>query len=268
MDVDSELDRLYATPPAAFVAERNHLAQALRKAGDKRAADDVAHLPRPSVVAWAINLVHFRDRELLDALRKAGAALRKAQESADMEQFASRKRAHEDALAAVVDRASALAAGSGQSIAGAMKHRLEMTLTVLSTAADEASPPPGRMSAELEPLGFDAFTAMPAAPAPKPAKREKSPAEAARAEKIDAVKEALDAADKEVRRLERESERSQAALERAEQDVLDAERRADAARRERDDARRAAEEARQRVDAARHALASAERELEDLSARR
>jgi len=266
MDIDSELDRLYATPPAAFVAERNKLAQALRKAGDRHASD-VAHLPRPSVVAWAINLVHFRDRELLDALRKTGAALRKAQESADMEQFASRKRGHEDALAAVVDRASALAEGSGQSI-GAMKHRLEMTLTVLSTAADEASPPPGRMSAELEPLGFDAFTAMPAAPAPKPAKREKSPADAARAEKIDAVKQALDAADKEVRRLERESERSQAALERAERDVLDAERRADAARRERDDAGRAAEEARRRVDAARNALAGAERELEDLSGRR
>ena len=264
MDLDSELDRLYRSPAADFVAERNKLAKALRQSGDSSDAERIARLPRPNPVAWGINQLHFLDPELLDALRKAGSALRKAQQSGDTERFASRKQAHQDALGAATDRATSIVEESGAGSAATLRRRIEMTLMVLSTAEGDVDPPPGRMSGELEPLGFDAFTAMPAAPTPKPSKRARDPEDTAQAEKIDAVKEAFNGADKELRRLEREAERSRDAAERAERDVEEAERRVESARSARDDARRAAKDAQRKVDAAKKELDRARRALDNL----
>lgn len=265
VDLESELDRLYEGPAASFVAERNKLAQALRKSGDRPGAETVARLQRPSPVAWAINQLHFRTPKVLEELREAGIALRRAQESGNMEEFAARKEAHQAALAAATERALELSAGSGAAPSAQSKRKIEMTLTVLSTAVEDATPPPGRMTAELESLGFDAFTSVPAAaPVAKASKRAEAPEDSAHTEKIAAVKAALDAADKELRRLEREAERSQAALERAQRDLEDAERRAETARRDENEAQRAAVEARTRVDAARDVLDQAKRAMKEL----
>lgn len=263
MDLEAELDKLYQAPASAFVAKRNEIAQELRESGERERAEHVARLQRPSPVAWAVNLLHFRDPKLLRDLRKAGIALRKAQESGDTERFDSRKRAHQEALFAATERAVELAEASGLGTAANSKRRIEMTLTVLSTAAEDVNPPPGRMRVELEPLGFDAFTDVPVAPPPKPPKRA-APEDAGRTAKIDAVKQALGAADKELRRLEREAERSQAALERAERDLEDAERRAEAAKQARRDAERETTAAKARVDDATREVEKARRALDEI----
>jgi hypothetical protein len=263
VDIDAELDRLYKAPAAGFVAERNKLAQALRQGGDREEAERIARLQRPSPVAWAINQLHFRAKKLLDGVREAGAALRKAQESADTEQFGTRKQAHQEALSKATDRALDLAEEAGLGVSATTKRRIEMTLTVLSTAAEEISPPPGRMSAELEPLGFDAFTAMPQAP-PKATKRARSPEDAAIAEKLAAVEEALGAAEKECRRLERDAERALAVHERAVRDLEEAEQRAAAARRARDEAATEVKASKSRVDAARRDLERARKTVDSM----
>jgi len=65
-----EIDRLYALPLDEFTAERDQLAQRLRKEGDAEAADAIKALKKPSIAAWAVNQVQ-RDRpdevrELID----------------------------------------------------------------------------------------------------------------------------------------------------------------------------------------------------------
>jgi hypothetical protein len=264
MDLEGELDRLYRGPAASFVAERNKLAAELKRAGENAAATAVSALQRPSPVAWVVNQLHFQAPDALDALRETGSALRRAQESPGEEDFATRNREHQEALHAAVDRAVSLADEAGLGKTANLKRKLELTLSLWSAAAEAVEPRPGRMSAELEPVGFDAFTSV-ASPAPRAQpKREKSTEDPARARKLEAVRDALDAADKEYRRLERETERADARYERAVRDADEADRRAHDTREAREQARQSAVEAKARLEEARRALEDARRALEQL----
>jgi hypothetical protein len=267
MDLESELDRLYQVPAAAFVNERNALAKTLRQSGDKAAADEVARLGRPSPVAWAVNQLHYRASDALGALKEAGAALRQAQEeSFDSDDFAARRRAHQAALRAATAHAMELAEEGGLKPNAAFQRRLESTLNLLGAAVEDVTPPPGRMSAELETMGFDALTAAAPAPPPKSRpKREAPPADPVHAEKLSAFKAALDAVAKEVRKLELEAEASEARHTRAARDADDAAARATAANIARDEARKDADRAREHLDHARAELDRARRAFDELS---
>lgn len=264
-DLEAELDRLYGGKAATFVAERNGIAKALRAAGDRNRAAEIAGLPRPTPVAWAINQLHFRAKNLLDALRDAGLELRRAQEAAlPAEEFAGRKRAHQKAIGAATERALGLIDEDGQTPNAGLKRRLEMTLNLFSAAAEDMSPPPGRMSAELEPLGFDALTTVArAAPRPPP-KRAGTPEDAEFQKRMASVKAAFHAAEREVRRLEGEAKAARATATRLERDCEEAEERAEQARRSRNDARQRAEEADARLEGARTEVEEARRSRDRL----
>jgi hypothetical protein len=264
--IETELDRLFQAKASAFVSERNQLVQTLRRAGNREAAEAVARLARPTPVAWAINQVHFRAREELDELLDAGAALREAQETQGAtDVFAERKREHQTALRQATERALAFAEEAGVGTNANFKRRVEMTLSLLSAAAERVEPSPGRMIAELEPVGFDALAGMDLAPAPPKAPKRAAEVDAARGPRLAAVKGALEAASAELRRLEREAEYRESLHDRAARDAADAEERAATARRGREEARQKADEARARVEEARRALATAEQELRELA---
>jgi hypothetical protein len=265
VSLEAELDRLYQVPPAAFVAERNALAKALRASGDKAGAEQVLRLARPSPVAWTVNQLHFKAKGELDALREAGTALRRAQEERfDADEFAERRRAHQDALRAATARALSLAGEGGVSQNAAFERRLESTLNLLGAMPD-TSPPPGRMHGELEAMGFDALAAVAPAPAPRP-KRAVPVVDARRAEQLANVKGSIDAIAREVRRMEQEAEASEAKYKRAVRDAEDAAERARIASRASDEARTQADTAQKRLEAARRDLAEARRAYDELSA--
>jgi hypothetical protein len=116
LDLDAELDRLYAGPPGDFVARRDDLAKRLRaaKRGDEAAA--VKARRRPTVAAVAVNRVAREAPGEIDALLAAGAALRRAQDDAmaggpgGIRDAIARRR---DAAARVVDHAVRLAGSQG-----------------------------------------------------------------------------------------------------------------------------------------------------------
>ena len=58
---DDEVDELYGLDPGEFVAARNALAKQIKAGGDKARGAEVAKLPRPSIVAWALNQAARRD---------------------------------------------------------------------------------------------------------------------------------------------------------------------------------------------------------------
>ncbi|WP_432171865.1 hypothetical protein [Streptomyces sp. 1222.5] len=56
MDLDAVADELYALAPSVFTAARDESAQAARAAGDRKLAEEIRRLRRPTLSAWASNL--------------------------------------------------------------------------------------------------------------------------------------------------------------------------------------------------------------------
>jgi hypothetical protein len=69
-------------PPDGFITARNSLANDLKAAGRDGEAAEVRKLRRPSVVAWALNVVAREQGDEVAALIEAGGALQRAQRKA------------------------------------------------------------------------------------------------------------------------------------------------------------------------------------------
>jgi hypothetical protein len=146
--LETDIDRLYQLPLDEFTAARNALA---RTAGDDAA--DVRQLVKPSIPAWAVNQLYWKQRELYDALIDASAALRKTHKTilggrrADLREPS---RAHEEALEAALKGALALLQEAGHPATDATRQGVLTTLRALP-----ANEPPGRLTATLQPGGFE-----------------------------------------------------------------------------------------------------------------
>ena len=79
-DRDKQIDQLYSAPLNEFVERRNEFARSLRKDGDRRAADEVRGLSKPTLAAWTVNQLARREKMRLRGLLTAGERLRKAHE--------------------------------------------------------------------------------------------------------------------------------------------------------------------------------------------
>jgi len=299
--LDEELDRLYAGPPGEFTAERDRLAKALRKDGEKERAAAVGRLRRPTRLAAALNTIARADPTGLGRLIEASARLAEAQEDVlkgrgDAAGLRDAERAEREALEPLIagagDDASALAAAlraGARSPAGREPLRR------------------GWLSREPEPDagGLFAMGAPPArqlareeTPEATPPRRQSTPTREPEPEpdpetpaRLERAKEALDAARAAAEEAEAEHAGAEAAageaaeVRRAAEEARDAARAAaeESARRAAEDAERAeaaaraaeeageraeAEEARakasaERRDAAREALAAAEAAARD-----
>src|SRR5215510_6370797 len=76
---EHEIDALFKLPLAEFTAARNALASRMKKAGRAEDADAIKGLPKPSVPAWVVNQLYWRQRKDFDQLIDAGERFRKAQ---------------------------------------------------------------------------------------------------------------------------------------------------------------------------------------------
>lgn len=164
--LDDAVQALYRAPLDRFVAERTRLTAALRTAGDKAAAADLAKRRRPPISAWAVNQLYWHARDGFDRLLAAAARLR----SGDLEAT----REHRDALIAMRKRAAKLLEDSGHGTSEETLRRITTTLTSLAAAGGFDPEPPGALTADREAPGFDALV-LPLQPAarskPGPAPR-------------------------------------------------------------------------------------------------
>ncbi len=157
IDLEAELDRLYALPASEFVAARNALSKRLRLAGDRDTAARVKKLSRPSVTAWAVNQLAFRAAAELEGLRAAGEKVRAAHLAGPKEQQAAAS-ARRDAIAALRVIAEVALQEAGVAPNRGHRQRISQTLEVLSSQGAEAGAArAGRLSTDLEPAGFDAL---------------------------------------------------------------------------------------------------------------
>ncbi len=165
--VDEEIDGLYALPLGEFVEARNALARKRRAAGDAEGAAAVKALAKPSLAAWAVNRLWLDERKRFEELLNAGEGLRKAlQGGGDGRESAAARRRALTGLSAAAEK---LLQEEGHAATAATRQRIDRTLEALSASpGGPDAPRPGRLSADLEPPGFEALAGLALPPAGRP----------------------------------------------------------------------------------------------------
>ncbi len=257
---DSGIDRLYQLPLSEFVAARNALA---REAGDS----GIKTLQKPSLPAWAVNQLYWRQRSVYDEVTARAEDLRAthvATQGGKRADLRGASRDHEQAVETALKATLTLLEEEGQPVTDATKQSVATTLRGLP--GDE---PPGRLTRPIEPRGFDMLAAAAAAgggkvraavPATKapvvamPARADRKKEEAERSaerERIAAAREALTAATRATRIAEQAARREEFEAARATRDAEKAQQRVK-------DARAAVAEAQQALAAAERVAADAD----------
>jgi hypothetical protein len=300
--LDAEIGGLYALPLGEFTPARNALAARLKKEGDKEAAERVKGLAKPSVSAWAVNVLFRDERERMDALLAAGERARHALGEALTHGAAETLRGalhdERELRDELRRRAVDLLTEDGHAPGRAIVDRLTVNLEslALSPAAAEAAAR-GWLDADLDPPGFEILAGLqlgaarrdrrglrlvPQAsarekkeekkepPAPREdavevKRRQREEAERERQEREEAkTRERLGRAEEKVARAAEEAGSLRAEAERVERAAIEAERAAEEARRRAEAARETAGRAHTRAERAAQQLARAEADLEGL----
>ncbi|MGC0414029.1 hypothetical protein RKD32_006956 [Streptomyces sp. SAI-195] len=249
--VEQVLDELYATPPSAFVPRREERAAAARTAGRKEDARRIHAARRPTLAAWAANLLTRSRPEETRRFLELGQALREAHRTLDAAGLKDLSAQRRHIVAVLSQQAAQLAAEAGQRLSPAALREVESTLRAVLADPDAADRwAGGRLETSLTPpSAFPSGTAAPepARTGPRASARPKSPRTASGTRAKDELAE---------RRRERREER-----ERAEQEAERAERHLRDARAEQTDARESLRRADDELGRVRETVAAAEERL-------
>lgn len=219
-DIGVDIDALFQLPLAEFTGARNALAKQLNGEGRMLDAERVKALAKPPAPAWAVNQLYWQDPKAIERLLALGERIRKAQtgqaRNADLRALIEEK---QQMTIALLTKASAILEDGGHSASPDAMRRVSATLESLAAWGEVAGvPKAGRLTADLDPPGFDTLAALMGGKkleaekvllfrAPKPVE---DPA-ATRARLQDAVQ----AAEKALREARRDAERADAALTKA-----------------------------------------------------
>ena len=176
MDLEAEIDRLYAGPLDEFVTERDKLARSLNRSGEREAGARIKALRKPTVGAWALNQAVRRRRTETEALLATGERMREAHEDllagGDASVLRETMQQERSLTSAIADCAEAIASETGKS-GPALRDRVRSTLhaaAVDQEAREELAA--GRFVRERDAVGLGSFGAggpAEAAPARAPA---------------------------------------------------------------------------------------------------
>jgi hypothetical protein len=259
---DSPIDRLYQLPLSEFVTARNALA---KESGADAA--EVRSLQKPSLPAWAVNQLYWQRRDVYDDLIARAQDLRATHDatlSGKRPDLRGASRAHEDAVDAALKATLGLLAGDGQPVTEATRQAVATTLRGLP--ADE---PPGRLTRQLQPRGFEMLAGAPRGGtvrvAPPPAKIDPAAAAgparasaAARTRDRAAAREALTVATRDARLSEQAARREEFEAARAARDADKAQQRVEIAKEALREAQAALDAATREAEAAAEARATAQ----------
>jgi hypothetical protein len=219
-DIGAEIDALFQLSLAEFTGGRNALAKRLKNEGQTLDAERVKALAKPSAPSWVVNQLYWQDPKAIERLLTLGERARKAQtgqlKNADLRALIDEKK---QMTMALLTKASAILEEAGQAASADSMRRVSTTLEALAAwGSMEGVPRAGRLTAELDPPGFDTLAVMMGGKkleaekvllfrAPKPVE---DPA-AMRAR----LHEAVQAAEKARREANRDAERAESALAKA-----------------------------------------------------
>lgn len=229
MDLDAVANELYGLPPSEFTAARNERAADARRSGDREAAESIKALRRPTLAAWASNLLVREHPEQVDPLLRLGEALRRAHQDLDGAQLRELSKQQRVLIAAMSRLAGQLAMDAGHKMSEGALREVEETIRAAladpNAAREWAS---GRLSAPISaPGGFaavsDSAARAPARPAEPKAevasidKARQRRAEQQRQEALDKARRVAEAAERELAAARQRHEAGQRTLREAEE---------------------------------------------------
>ncbi len=119
---------LYGLTPGEFTGERDQMVRAARADGDRELAAALKDLRRPTVAAWALNLLVRREPELVQQVLQVGESLRQAQQELQGEALRDLGRQRRGLVSALVDRAADLVEELGGTLADSARQQVSDTL--------------------------------------------------------------------------------------------------------------------------------------------
>jgi hypothetical protein len=168
MRYDHAVETLFQAPLEQFVAERKRLATELKTAGDKDGAAKLAKLTRPSISAWVVDQLWWRARAAFVALFDTADRVRRGDFGATA--------AHRDAIATLRAQAAQILSDAHHGATESTLRRVTQTLSALAAAGGWAPDPPGALTADRDPPGFEAIGISNVIPFPVQPRRAIEPA--------------------------------------------------------------------------------------------
>jgi hypothetical protein len=223
-DIGAEIDALFQLSLAEFTGARNALAKRLKNEARTLDAERVKALDKPPAPVWAVNQLYWQDAKAIERLLAIGERVRKVQtghlKNADLRALIEEKK---QMTIALLTKASAILEEAGHAASPDTIRRVSATLESLAAWGEtQGVPEAGRLTADVEPPGFDSLAALMGGKnlgaekvllfrAPKPVE---DPA-AARARVEASLHEAVQAAEKALREAHRDAARAESALAKA-----------------------------------------------------
>jgi hypothetical protein len=281
-DVEAVLDELYTTPPPDFVARRETAAAAAKTAGRADDARRIHAARRPTLAAWAANLLLRSQPEESQQFLELGQALREAYHTLDADGLKELSAQRRRVVSALSRQTAQLAREAGHRLSESVQQDLEETLRAVLADPDAADQWAGGrlVNALTPPSDFRPSTApaaerpgtrgRPAPPKPGRAKDELAERRRARQDQLARAQEAAEAAEQRLREerarradVDVELQRARERTEQARQRMSAAEEQLQQAREEYQQAENDQQEAEEHSRSAADALAQAEREARE-----
>ncbi|WP_217168161.1 hypothetical protein [Streptomyces sp. AC512_CC834] len=222
--VEQVLDELYSTPPSGFVSRREEGAAAARTAGREEDARRIHAARRPTLAAWAANLLARARPEETRGFLELGQALREAHRTLDAAGLKELSAQRRRIVSALSRQAAQLADEAGHRLSQAAQREVESTLRAAladAGAADQWAG--GRLEVSLTPPSAFPPGTAPADPAPpESAPPRKSPRPASGTRAGDELAERRRKRREELARAEQEAERASRQLRDAHAEQADA----------------------------------------------
>ncbi len=153
--LEAAVDELYGLPGDGFLPRRAQLAAAAKANGDVDAARAITALRKPTIAAWAVNLLVRERPGDVDRLADLAARLRRATERLDGPALLDLGRERTTLVDALVGATAAVVAGSGARFTPAMARDVGTTLVAaLASPEATAAVTSGRLTRAIEYAGF------------------------------------------------------------------------------------------------------------------
>lgn len=196
MNYDEAVTRLHQSGLAEFVAERKRLAAELKAAGDAAGAARLGKLARPPVSAWVVNQLWWQEPDAFARFFAVAERVKRGEREANQ--------THRALLAELRERAAGLLRDAGNAASEPTLRRVATTLSAVGALGSFAPDPPGALSADRDPPGFEAVAFAPATPKVDAGPPPDLAAEAARQKALESERRRAEEEARQRRLLERE----------------------------------------------------------------
>lgn len=146
---------LYAVPLAEFIASRKTVADSAKAAGEPDAAKEILKLRKPTLTAWAMNLVPRGDPAALADIVGLGARMRAAQSQLDTATLTSVRGERDRALTAYIASVVTAAKGEGATLSPAARDEIRASaIAALADGSASEALASGQLTRALSYSGF------------------------------------------------------------------------------------------------------------------